>query len=90
MAVLVIGVLQDVFRKLTPGVPAYYLVWGTATFGMVVAVAYRQRGGAQPAPALPVRPPPEDGVGVILSGGPGAGGPRLVRWGNPQVPGCWG
>ncbi len=35
-----IGVLQDVFRKLTPGTPAVYIVWIGAMFALVALVAY--------------------------------------------------
>jgi len=35
-----IGILQDVFRKLTPDAPAAYIVWIGALFGLVALVAY--------------------------------------------------
>lgn len=44
LMVLVIGVLQDVFRKLAPGVPVYYVLWSTAIYAFVVAAAIRGRG----------------------------------------------
>jgi len=34
IAVLVVGVLQDPFRKLTSGVPAYYILWSAVIFGL--------------------------------------------------------
>lgn len=43
LAVLLIGVLQDVFRKLTPGVPTYYILWAMAVFVVVVGSAWRYR-----------------------------------------------
>jgi hypothetical protein len=44
LAVLLIGVLQDIFRKLTPGVPAYYILWSTAVYVVVVMAAFRTNG----------------------------------------------
>lgn len=38
--VIAIGLLQDPFRKLTPGLPPYYVVWAAAVFAIVVFVAY--------------------------------------------------
>ena len=37
-----IGVLQDVLRKLTPNVPAAYILWIGAMFALVALVAYSQ------------------------------------------------
>lgn len=39
LAVIVVGVLQDVLRKLTPGAPTFYIVWATAVYLAVVAIA---------------------------------------------------
>lgn len=39
LAVIPIGVLQDVLRKMTPDAPAYYIVWSSAIFFIVVFVA---------------------------------------------------
>ncbi len=41
--VLLIGVLQDPFRKLAPGIPAYYMLWAAALFGVVFFLAWSQR-----------------------------------------------
>lgn len=43
LAVLVIGVLQDVFRKLTTGAPSYYVLWSTVIYAVVVLVAFARR-----------------------------------------------
>ena len=42
LCIIGIGVLQDVLRKLTPGVPAYFILWSMAVFGMVAIVALTQ------------------------------------------------
>lgn len=42
--VLLIGVLQDIFRKLTPGVPAYFVLWSTVVYAAVVIAAIRAGG----------------------------------------------
>lgn len=39
LGVIVIGVLQDALRKLTPGAPAFYIVWATAVYLAVAAIA---------------------------------------------------
>jgi hypothetical protein len=44
LAVIVIGVLQDAFRKLTPGVPSTYIVWSMALYLTGAAVAIVSRG----------------------------------------------
>ena len=36
---LVVGVLQDALRKLTPGAPGYFLLWAAAIFGVVSVAA---------------------------------------------------
>lgn len=43
LAVLVVGVLQDVFRKLTPGAPAYFILWSVAVYAMVFLIAFSCR-----------------------------------------------
>jgi hypothetical protein len=43
LAVLVIGVLQDVFRKMTPGVPSLYLVWSVGVYVLAVVMAFGTR-----------------------------------------------
>src|SRR5690606_29925200 len=43
LAVLAIGVLQDMFRKLTIGVPSYYLLWSTVIYSIVLLVAIAKR-----------------------------------------------
>ncbi len=45
-AVVGVGVLQDILRKLAPGAPAYFIIWSLALFLMVGAVAlFRNRMG---------------------------------------------
>ncbi|TVQ86609.1 MAG: hypothetical protein EA400_12695 [Chromatiaceae bacterium] len=39
LALFAVGVLQDVFRKLTPGAPAYFILWVGVVFGVVVLFA---------------------------------------------------
>jgi hypothetical protein len=43
LAVLLIGVLQDVLRKLTPGVPAYFILWAMGIYLVVVVAAVFSR-----------------------------------------------
>lgn len=43
LAILLIGVLQDVLRKLTPGVPSYYILWSMAVYSSVFVFAYLSR-----------------------------------------------
>lgn len=43
LAVIVVGVLQDALRKLTPGAPAFFIVWSTAVYFAVVAIAILSR-----------------------------------------------
>ncbi len=43
MAVILIGVLQDVLRKLTIGVPAYYIIWSTVIYLFVAAFVFLNR-----------------------------------------------
>ena len=43
LAILLIGVLQDVLRKLTPGVPSYYILWATAMYSFVFMFAFLNR-----------------------------------------------
>ena len=38
LAIIPIGLLQDVLRKLTPGVPSLYIVWSALLFAVVVLV----------------------------------------------------
>ena len=40
LGLLLVVVLQDVFRKLTPNAPAYYILWTGAMFGLIFLVAY--------------------------------------------------
>ncbi len=47
LLVLLIGAVQDPFRKLTEGVPAYYVVWSAAIFGVVVLAAFAQNSLAR-------------------------------------------
>jgi hypothetical protein len=42
VAFLLIVVLQDVFRKLTPGAPSYFILWSAAMFGVVFLAAFRR------------------------------------------------
>ncbi len=39
VSIIAVGVLQDVLRKMTPGVPSYYIIWSAAVFGGVALVA---------------------------------------------------
>jgi hypothetical protein len=39
--VIVVGVLQDVMRKLTPGAPTFYILWSMAIFGVVALRAWQ-------------------------------------------------
>ena len=39
LCIIVIGVMQDVLRKLTPEAPPFYIVWSMLAFGFVAAVA---------------------------------------------------
>jgi hypothetical protein len=43
LVVLVIGVLQDVFRKLTIGVPSYYVLWSALIYTIVVLVGVAKK-----------------------------------------------
>jgi len=43
LAVLLIGVLQDSLRKLTPEVPSYYILWAMVVYAFVVLVAFLNR-----------------------------------------------
>ena len=85
LAVIPIGVLQDVLRKLTPGVPAYYILWSAALFALVV-------GTALSTSSLRVRLLWLDDqrlkkafnlffLVILLQVGN-----ALIRWGNPAVP----
>lgn len=39
-SLIIVGVLQDVFRKMTPGVPSYYVLWAGVIFAIVLFFAY--------------------------------------------------
>lgn len=86
LAILVLGVLQDVFRKLTPGVPAYYLLWTTAMFGVVFAAAYARRAvrGLRPLYLRDARLKTAWSMFFVLVLAQAVH--ALARWGNPQVP----
>ena len=43
IGVLLVGLLQDVFRKLTPGVPSVYIMWSVAVFACIVALVVFRR-----------------------------------------------
>ena len=43
LGVIIVGVLQDALRKLTPGAPAFYIVWATAVYLAVIAIAMLSR-----------------------------------------------
>ncbi len=86
LAIPIVAVLQDVFRKLTPGVPGYYLLWTTAIFGVVFAVAYAG-GAVRSLPTLYLRDPRlRMAWGLFFLVVLAQAGHALVRWGNPQVP----
>ncbi|WP_295392346.1 hypothetical protein [uncultured Thiodictyon sp.] len=42
LGLLVVVVLQDVFRKLTPSAPSYFILWTGALFALIFLVAYAQ------------------------------------------------
>lgn len=42
VVVLVLGVLQDVLRKLTPSAPPYFILWSMAIFAVVVVRAWAE------------------------------------------------
>lgn len=86
LAILVLGVLQDVFRKLTPGVPAYYLLWTTAMFGVVFVAAYARGAvrGLRPLYLRDARLKTAWSMFFLLVLAQVVH--ALARWGNPQVP----
>jgi hypothetical protein len=43
LAVLLVGVLQDVLRKLTPGVPSYFILWAMLVYVFVVLTVFLTR-----------------------------------------------
>lgn len=86
IAILVVAVLQDVFRKLTPGVPAYYLLWTTVTFGMVFATAFVGGAVRSLRPLYLYDPRLKVAWGLFFLVVLAQAGHALVRWGNPQVP----
>lgn len=43
LTVLVVGVLQDVLRKLTPGVPSYFIIWAMVMYISVVVTVLLSR-----------------------------------------------
>ncbi|MBK8640015.1 MAG: hypothetical protein IPN92_17680 [Chromatiaceae bacterium] len=86
LAILVVAVLQDVFRKLTPGVPAYYLLWTTMTFGTVFATAFVGGAVRSLRPLYLYDPRLKVAWGLFFLVVLAQAGHALVRWGNPQVP----
>jgi len=42
VVVFVLGVLQDVLRKLTPGAPPYFILWSMAVFAVVIVRAWAE------------------------------------------------
>lgn len=44
LCVVVIGVLQDVLRKITPQAPPYFIVWSFTVFALVVGISVFQAG----------------------------------------------
>lgn len=86
IGVLLVGVLQDPFRKLTPGVPSYYLLWAAVIFGIIVLGALpRMRLRVLPTLSLfnpGLRTAWEIFIAVILLQAFHA----LVRWGSPLLP----
>jgi len=55
IAVLLVGVMQDVFRKLTAGAPVYYTLWSTAVYAIVVFAVFAQRALPSPISQLFLR-----------------------------------
>jgi len=43
LAVILIGVLQDVLRKLTPGVPTYFILWSMTLYLFIAGLAFLNR-----------------------------------------------
>lgn len=81
-----IGVLQDILRKLTPNVPAAYILWIGAMFALVALVAYSQGAlrGRWRALAL-------GDAGLLQAWSILAlvvvaqAGHAVLRWGNPLI-----
>ena len=86
MAIIVIGVLQDVLRKLTPGAPGYYIIFSALVFICVFVSAWA-RGATTSMKPLYLRDSKLRAAWIMLfvivliqSGH------ALVRWGNPFIP----
>lgn len=43
IAVLLVGLIQDPMRKLTPGAPGYFILWSLVIFGMVFLFAWQRK-----------------------------------------------
>ena len=43
LGVLLIGVMQDILRKLTVGAPSYFIVWSMAVYILVALIAFINR-----------------------------------------------
>jgi len=84
--VILVGLLQDPFRKLTPGVPSYYVLWAMVVFGIVAMVAVmRKETGRFHYLFLhdrTMRSAWQLFIGIVLLQALHA----LVRWGNPLLP----
>lgn len=86
LLVLLVGALQDPFRKMAPGIPAYYVMWAAALFILVFASAWLGRSlGRMRYLALNDRRLAAAGrlLGLVLLV---HAMHSLVRWGNPAIP----
>lgn len=85
LTLLVIGVLQDVLRKLTPGAPASFILWTGSLFAVVMLVAYGRGAikGLRPLYLHDARLE-KSWIWFILVVLLQAGN-ALVRWGNPLI-----
>jgi hypothetical protein len=86
LALFFVGVLQDVFRKLTPGAPAYFILWVGVVFVVVALLAYG-RGALRGIEPLYLRDRALANAwrfffAVVVLQAIHA----LLRWGNPFVP----
>lgn len=86
LALLVVGVLQDVFRKLTPGLPAYYLLWPGALFGFIFVLAYGKGAVRHLQPIYLADNRLKSAWRLFFIIVLAQAAHALVRWGNPAIP----
>ena len=84
-ALFLIGVLQDVLRKLTPGAPAYFILGIGSMFVLIFIVAYAQGSvrGLRPLYLHDARLRTAWGLFILVV--VLQAGHTLVRWGNPMI-----